>query len=137
MGVQVAPQPPHWFLIMSITATKPPWLVTREKVDAVVQRLIEVATPKKIILFGSYVRDEVTRDSDLDVLVVADDSVANSRKESVRLRDAVGSIDMPMDILVVRESRFEELKDKVGLIYREVSRTGRLVYEAQGEDGGR
>ena len=122
---------------MSITATKPPWLVTREKVDAVVQRLIEVATPKKIILFGSYVRDEVTRDSDLDVLVVADDSVANSRKESVRLRDAVGSIDMPMDILVVRESRFEELKDKVGLIYREASRTGRLVYEAQGEHGGR
>jgi len=122
---------------MSITATKPPWLVTREKVDAVVQRLIEVATAKKIILFGSYVRDEVTRDSDLDVLVVADDSVANSRKESVRLRDAVGSIDMPMDILVVRESRFEELKDKVGLIYREASRTGRLVYEAQGEDGGR
>ncbi|MGQ0595531.1 MAG: nucleotidyltransferase domain-containing protein [Gammaproteobacteria bacterium] len=122
---------------MSITATKPPWLVTREKVDAVVQRLIEVGTPKKIILFGSYVRDEVTRDSDLDVLVVADDSVANTRKESVRLRDAVGSIDMPMDILVVRESRFEELNDKVGLIYREASRTGRLVYEAQGEDGGR
>jgi len=122
---------------MSITATKPPWLVTREKVDAVVQRLIEVATPKKIILFGSYVRDDVTRDSDLDVLVVADDRVANCRKESVRLRDAVGSIDMPMDILVVRESRFEELKDKVGLIYREASRTGRLVYEAQGEDGGR
>ncbi len=93
--------------------------------------------PKKIILFGSYVRDQVTRDSDLDVLVIADDGVANTRKESVRLRDAVGSIDMPMDILVVRESRFEALKDKVGLIYREASRTGHLVYEAQGEDGGR
>jgi len=53
------------------------------------------------------------------------------------VRDAVGSIDMPMDILVVRESRFGELKDKVGLIYREAARTGRLVYEAQEEDGGR
>ena len=30
-------------------------------------------------------------------------------------------------------SRFGELKDKLGLIYREASRTGRLVYEAQGD----
>ena len=80
---------------------------------------------------GSYVRDEVARDSDVDVLVVADDGVVNTRTESVRLRDAVGSIDMPMDILVVRESRFEGLKDKMGLICCEASRTGRLVYEAQ------
>jgi predicted nucleotidyltransferase len=40
------------------TAAEPPWQITPEKVQMVVQRLIEVASPKKIILFGSYVRGD-------------------------------------------------------------------------------
>lgn len=55
--------------------TEPPWLVTPEKVQAVVRRLIAVARPEKIILFGSYVRGELTPHSDLDVLVVTRDDV--------------------------------------------------------------
>ena len=106
-----------------------PWAVTPEKVEAVVQRLITAARPRKIILFGSYVRDEVTRDSDLDVLVVTDDAVANPRAESVRLRDAVDDIDMPMDILVVPESQFNTLRNLPGLIYREACEHGKVVYE--------
>src|SRR5438876_9354390 len=116
---------------MSVLA-EPVWAVTPEKVDAVVRRLVEAGRPRKIFLFGSYVRGEMHRNSDLDVLVVAEDRVENTRKESVRLRSAVKEILMPMDILVVRENVFEALKDKIGLIYREVVRHGRLVYEAGG-----
>jgi predicted nucleotidyltransferase len=39
----------------------------------VVGRLIEMAHPKQIILFGSYARGKITEDSDLDVLIVAGD----------------------------------------------------------------
>ena len=106
-----------------------PWAMTPEKVNAVVRRLIEVGKPHKIILFGSYVRGEVNRDSDLDVLVVTDDAVENPRAESVRLRGAVEDIDMPMDILVIPQSEFEKLKDTPGLIYREACEHGKLVYE--------
>jgi predicted nucleotidyltransferase len=111
--------------------TDPPWLVTSQKVDAVIRRLVETAHPKKIILFGSYVSGKITEHSDLDVLVVAGDEVENTRRESVRLRRAVREIDMPMDILVVRESSFQQMRDTQGLIYEEVRRTGRLVYESQ------
>jgi uncharacterized protein len=111
------------------TVAEVPWAVTREKVDAVVQRLIAVAHPRKIFLFGSYVRGQVHRDSDLDVLVVTDDRVENPRAESVRLRDAVDDIDMPMDILVVPESQFNALRDTPGLIYREICEQGKLAYE--------
>jgi predicted nucleotidyltransferase len=113
-------------------STEPPWLVRPEKVEAVVQRLIDVARPRKIILFGSYVRGELTRHSDLDVLVVTKDNVESPRRESVRLRNAVGDIHMPMDILVVPESRFRALGDKIGLIYREAALRGKIVYEAEG-----
>lgn len=97
--------------------------------DAAVRRLIEAAKPQRLYLFGSYVRNQATRDSDLDVLVVVDDSVADTRQESVRLRALLQDIRMPMDVLVVRAGTFERLKDRIGLIYREVVRHGRLVYD--------
>jgi predicted nucleotidyltransferase len=111
-------------------ATEPTWQITPEKVQAVVQRLIQVAKPKKIILFGSYVRGEATRDSDLDILVVTGSEVQSPRRESVRLRNAVGDINMPMDILVVPQSRFEALRENIGLIYREAEHRGKVVYES-------
>lgn len=108
----------------------PHWAVTDAKVNAVVRRLIDVAEPEQIYLFGSYVRGETTRDSDLDVLVLVSDNVSNTFAESERLRDAVGDIEMPMDVLVERVGRFEELKNQVGLIFREVAVHGRVVFDA-------
>lgn len=35
-----------------------------------------------------------------------------------------------MDILVVPCSRFEALREKLGLIYREADRHGKVVYES-------
>ena len=108
---------------------KVPWAITPAKVDQAVRRLVETGRPRKIILFGSYVRGETHRDSDLDVLVVVEDNVENARKESVRLRHALCGIRLCLDVLVVRESDFNRLKDRIGLIYREAVRHGRLVYE--------
>ena len=112
-------------------AQHPSWAITPGKVDQAVSRLVEAARPRKIILFGSYVRGESHRDSDLDVLVVADDAVASTRKESVRLRLALRGIRMCLDILVVREADFNRLKGQIGLIYREALQHGRVVYEAR------
>jgi len=109
--------------------TDVPWAVTPEKVEAVVKRLIEVARPRKIIIFGSYACGNVGENSDLDVLVVTGSEVENPRAESVRLRDAVGDIDMPMDIIVIPEARFEVLRHCPGLIYHEASTNGQVVYE--------
>jgi predicted nucleotidyltransferase len=106
-----------------------PWAVTPQKVEAVVRRLAEAARPRKIILFGSYVRGRIHRDSDVDILVVTGAEIENPRRESVRLRDCVDDIDMPMDILVVSEKKFEELKGIPGLIYREANEEGRVAYE--------
>jgi len=39
-------------------------------------------------------------------------------------------INMTMDIVVVPFSRFEALREKLGLIYREADRHGKVVYES-------
>ena len=44
--------------------------VRQEVLDEVVRRIVEVAQPEKIILFGSAVRGEMGPNSDVDLLVV-------------------------------------------------------------------
>jgi len=115
---------------MTIQATDPPWAVTEEKVQAAIQRIAELAQPRKIILFGSYVRGQTNVHSDVDILVVVPDTLQDARKESVRLRRALRDILMPVDMLVVPESQWEAYKDEPGLIFKEAWTTGKIVYES-------
>lgn len=106
------------------------WAITPQKVQAAIQKIIEVSQPRKLILFGSYVQEKRHLNSDLDVLVVTGDEIENPRKESVRIRRALSGIGMSMDILVVPESKLEELANIPGLIYGEAIRDGKVVYES-------
>jgi predicted nucleotidyltransferase len=101
-------------------------------VDAAVRRAIEVARAHRIYLFGSYVNPKAdgSPPNDLDMLVVADDSVASVHDESVRIRTALKDIHMAMDIVVVHKSRFERLAEVPGYVFQEALAHGRLVYHA-------
>lgn len=115
---------------MKSETTVPSWVVTAEKVEEAIRRIVEVSRPRMVIVFGSYVSGTLNWNSDLDVLVVTEDAVTNPREESVRIRLALREIRMPMDIVVVPWSQWEQFKDTPGLIYREARRTGKVVYES-------
>jgi len=115
---------------MTSAATAKAWEVTPEKVEAAVRKIIEVSQPLKLILFGSYVRGKADINSDLDILVITPNDIENPRKESVRIRRALRGISMPMDIVVVPQAKWEELKDLPGLLYREALMKGKVVYES-------
>jgi len=110
-----------------------PWAITEEKVEAVVRRIVETCRPRKLVLFGSYVRGEAHINSDLDILVVAGDDIENPRQESVRIRRALRGLSVPMDILVVPEGKLEKLANRPDLVYREALESGRIVYESSGK----
>ena len=114
----------------AVTQTHPPelWSVTEAKVRAAVERIVAHARPQAVILFGSYARGVAGPNSDLDVLVIVDDSVANCRAESVRLRRELRGISMPIDIIVARRSDVEQLRDTPGLLYETALLEGQVVY---------
>lgn len=105
------------------------WEITPEKVQNAIKRIVEVSRPRKLILFGSYVIGSMHLNSDLDILVVTGDEIESPRKESVRIRRALKGIMMSIDIVVVPESKLQELVNVPGLIYREAMRNGKVVYE--------
>ena len=106
------------------------WEITSEKVQKVINKIVEISNPRKLILFGSYVRGNQHINSDLDILVVAGDGIDSPRKEGVRIRRALKGINMPMDILVVPENKLEELIATPGLIYKEAIKRGKVVYDS-------
>lgn len=106
-----------------------PWLVTEQKVRAAVERIVSSARPQKVIVFGSYARGQAKPGSDLDVLVIVDDTLANCRAESVKLRRALRGISMPMDIIVTRRGDLERLQHSPGLLYETALSEGRVMYE--------
>ena len=95
----------------------------------IVRRILCVSRPRRIILFGSAATGRLTRDSDIDLLVL-EDALENSRQESVRLRESLRDIEYPFDILVMSTDRFEETKDLVGGIAFPAHRYGKVLYEA-------
>ena len=101
----------------------------RQLLEQVVERLRTVAAPTCVILFGSMATGDATEDSDLDLLVLLD-VVPDPRAESVRLREALGDIDMPVDVIVMTTARFEETKDVIGGIAYPAHKYGTVIYAA-------
>jgi predicted nucleotidyltransferase len=98
-------------------------------ISEIVRRILSVAKPDRIILFGSAASGTMTRDSDIDLLVV-EPAPTNRHEESVRLRRAIGDVDYPVDVIVIRTERFEATKNIIGGIAYPAHRYGKVVYES-------
>ena len=97
--------------------------------DEVVRRVLTVARPDRIILFGSAATGQMTADSDLDLLVVEPER-ANTRDRSVRIRRALGDVRYPVDVIVMSSARSEATKHLIGGIAYPALKYGRVLYEA-------
>lgn len=97
--------------------------------QAAIKRLVAVALPTKIILFGSQARGDADDHSDVDLLVIKP-RVADRYEEIIELDRSLAGILMPVDILLVSESEFEERADQPGTVERAARQEGRVLYAA-------
>ena len=95
----------------------------------IVRRILTVAQPDRVILFGSAATGTSGPDSDIDLLVV-EAAPGDRRKESVRLRGALRGLGHPFDIIVISTEWFEESKNVIGGIAYPANKYGRVIYEA-------
>lgn len=103
--------------------------VDEEILQEIVRRILSISAPRRIILFGSAATGHMTRDSDIDLLVVAANP-GNIRQESVILRQTLRGLGFPMDVMVMAQERFDETKDLIGGIAYPANKYGKVIYEA-------
>lgn len=103
-------------------------MIQPEKITEAVNLLSQASRAKKIILFGSYARGDMTPDSDVDFLVV-EESVPDRFAEMVRLRRVLSPLRIPVDVIVTSEKKFSEWCTTPGNLFYEVAAEGKVLYE--------
>jgi predicted nucleotidyltransferase len=98
-------------------------------IEELVHRIVEVACPRRIVLFGSAARGAMRTDSDLDVLVVVSETSHRRRTAQSIYRRLIG-FPMAVDVVVATESDMQKYKDNYSLVYYSASREGREIYVA-------
>jgi predicted nucleotidyltransferase len=104
-------------------------MLSEQTVRQAVRRIRHAAQPSKIILFGSYARGDATDDSDLDLMVILPgkpDKVA----EMIRLRQAVGSVGVGVDVLVFSEEEAQRRGQVPGTVLYWANKEGKVLYES-------
>src|SRR5215471_11660713 len=103
--------------------------VSEKILQEIIRRVVEVAKPEKIILFGSAARGEMGPHSDVDLLVVKKGEFDRSR--------LVGDIYMKLhgagqavDVIVVTPKEVERYRNTHCLVIASALREGREVYHA-------
>ena len=100
-----------------------------ETITKMTELLVEAASPKRIILFGSQARGDAGQQSDVDVMVV-EEKITDRLAEMVRLNRLLHSLDIAVDLLVVSADKFNYWRDTPGNVYFEAATEGRILYEA-------
>ena len=98
-------------------------------IEEIVRRVLSVAKPDKIILFGSAAASKITPDSDIDLLVV-ESQPKDRRRESVAIGDALRGMGFPFDVLVISTDWFEASKNVIGGIAYPANKYGKVIYAA-------
>jgi predicted nucleotidyltransferase len=99
--------------------------------NTVIQTIIDGYEPLKIIVFGSYARNEYRSDSDLDLLIVKDTSESYYKRPAT-IRGLFEKQPCPLDILVFTPEEFEDQKTEINNIVNIAVKTGVVVYEKVG-----
>ena len=104
-------------------------MLSPSHVHAIAQRIAAAAhSPLQVIVFGSYGRGDATEDSDLDLLVV-EREVPDPTGEYLRLRQAVGSVGVGVDLLLLPQSEFARRREWVSSPVYWAAREGRVLYD--------
>jgi predicted nucleotidyltransferase len=102
--------------------------VTKEQVRELVQRIVGAFDPERIILFGSYASGKPTPDSDVDLLIVMEDS-KRSTQRSTRIAYTLLDMPFPIDILVRTQKELEYRLHIGDYFIQEILEQGQVLYE--------
>ena len=104
--------------------------VDEELLGDIVQRILSVTQPEKIILFGSYARGDATEESDIDILVIQHSDLPRY-KRATPIRLALRGLFPSKDIVVYTPEEVEEWKSASTSFIASVLREGRVLYERE------
>lgn len=102
--------------------------LSEQTLQEILRRVVEVAQPERIILFGSAARGEMGPHSDVDLLVVK--GGVHRRKLGMEIYKNLTGVGCAVDVVVVTPEDIERYGHCPALIIHPALKEGREVYAA-------
>jgi predicted nucleotidyltransferase len=93
------------------------------------ERIVQTAHPARVLLFGSAVNGKMTKDSDLDVLVVMRGSI-HRRQMAQKIYRNLHGLGIAVDVVVATEADVKKFGKRNGSVLKPALQYGRVLYES-------
>ncbi len=103
-------------------------MISQNTLDNIIERIVDVAQPEKIILFGSAASGKLTGNSDVDLLIIRDG--ADSLQLMAKIYGRLHGVGAAVDAIVVSPADVERYKDSHALVIKPALQQGTVVYES-------
>jgi predicted nucleotidyltransferase len=103
--------------------------VAQEVLEKIVQRVVAVAQPERIILFGSAAREEMGPNSDVDLLVVKSGEFDQGRVLG-DIYVSLHGVGQAVDVVLVTPEQVERYRNTHCLVIAPALREGKEIYRA-------
>ena len=104
-------------------------MLTEDTLQDIVDRIVKVADPDRIMLFGSAARGEMNSRSDVDLIVIKGGDYNHYKLIGLMHREMI-EVEESVDIILVRPEDVERYKDSPYLIIKSALEDGREIYPA-------
>lgn len=101
--------------------------ITEDIIQEIKSRIVSGVHPEKIILFGSYAYGILTKDSDLDLLIILLTDEPMHRRVT-KIRKLLQDIRIPKDIIVYTPQEVEKWKNASAAFITSIMKNGKVIY---------
>jgi len=102
----------------------------KQEIINLTNKIIEVTSPQKIYLFGSFAYGKPSNDSDIDLCIIIRDNQARKRDLIKSIRKSISKVaTVPVDILIYNEEEFSKRAKLCSTIEYKIANEGISIYE--------
>jgi predicted nucleotidyltransferase len=105
--------------------------ISQETLDEMVEAIVTEVDPDQVVLFGSHARGDTSSTSDIDFLIVKDDTADLSptrRALMARLWKRLARYPVSQDFLIHTSDEVAEWRDDINHVIARALREGKTVY---------
>ncbi len=93
------------------------------------QRLVGQFQPQQVILFGSWAWGIPDQYSDVDLMVIVDDSDLSDYERTVQAHRCLREFGVPKDVIVKTRTEFEFFREVRASLEHKIYTQGKILYE--------
>ena len=97
--------------------------------DEMTQKLVREFQPEQVILFGSHAWGTPDKSSDIDLMVIVEQSELSDYERAVLALACLSDVDVPKDVIVKTRAEFDFFSGVRASLEHKVARRGKVLYE--------